>query len=87
MGGVNTGSWQHLAVTRSGSDLRLFINGTQLGSTLDSTTNFTDNELKIGYYYSSSYAINARVDEFRVKKGTALYTSAFTPPTGPFSDP
>jgi len=87
MGGVTTESWQHLAVTRSGSSLRLFINGTQLGSTINSTDNFTDNQLKIGYYYTSSFAINAKVDEFRVKKGTALYTSAFTPPTGPFPDP
>jgi hypothetical protein len=87
MGGVTTGSWQHLAVTRSGSSLRLFIDGTQLGSTINSTDNFTDNQLKIGYYYNSNYAINAKVDEFRVKKGTALYTSAFTPPTGPFPDP
>lgn len=87
MGGVTTESWQHLAVTRSGSSLRLFIDGTQIGQTISNSTDFTDDQLKIGYYYSSAYAINAKIDEFRVKKGTAFYTSAFTPPTGPFPDP
>ena len=86
MGAVTTGSWQHLAVTRSGSSLRLFVNGTQLGSTLSNSTNFTDNQLKIGYYYNSDYAINAKVDEFRVTKGIARNTAGFTPYDGPFPD-
>jgi hypothetical protein len=86
MGAVTTGSWQHLAVTRSGSSLRLFINGTQLGSTLTNSTNFTDNQLKIGHYFNSSYAINAKVDEFRVTKGIARETANFTPYDGPFLD-
>ena len=86
MGAVTTGSWQHLAVTRSGSSLRLFINGTQLGSTLSNSTDFTDNQLKIGYYFSSSYAINAKIDEFRVTKGIARETASFAPYDGPFPD-
>ena len=86
MGAVTTGSWQHLAVTRSGSSLRFFINGTQLGSTLSNSTNFTDNQLKIGYYYNSDYAINAKIDEFRVTKGIARETASFAPYDGPFPD-
>ena len=86
MGAVTTGVWQHLAVTRSGSSQRLFINGTQLGSTLNNSTNFTQNQLKIGYYYDANYSINARIDEFRVTKGVARYTANFTPPTAAFSD-
>jgi hypothetical protein len=87
MGAATTGSWQHLAVTRSDGSLRFFIAGTQIGATISNSINLTGNQLIIGYYYSSSFAINAKVDEFRVKKGTALYTSAFTPPTGAFPDP
>jgi hypothetical protein len=86
MGAVTTGVWQHLAVTRSGSSQRMFIDGTQLGPTYADSTNFTDNQLKIGYYYSSSYAINAKIDEFRVTKGVARYTANFTAPTAPFPD-
>jgi hypothetical protein len=78
MGAVTTGAWQHLALCRSGSSLRFFIDGTQLGSTITDTTNYTDNQLKIGYYYSSSYAINAKVDDFRLTLA-ARYTAGFTP--------
>jgi hypothetical protein len=87
MGAPTTGSWQHLAVTRSDGSLRFFIAGTQIGATISTSIDLTGNQLIIGYYYNSSFAINAKVDEFRVKKGTALYTSAFTPPTGAFPDP
>jgi hypothetical protein len=83
---ITTGAWQHLAVTRSGSNLRMFIDGTQIGSTLTNTTDLSDNALKIGYYYDPYYAINGRVDEFRVTKGVARYTANFTPPTAAFPD-
>jgi len=85
MGGATTDTWQHLAVTRSGSSLRMFINGIQLGSTLSNSTNLSDNALKIGYYYTPTlggfaFTIDARIDDFRVTKGLARYTSDFTPP-------
>jgi hypothetical protein len=83
-GGATTGVWQHLALTRSGTDVRLFINGTQLGATRTNNTDYTSDQLFIGYYFSTSFAINARVDEFRVTKGVARYTANFTPPTAPF---
>ena len=86
MGAVTLSTWQHLAVTRSGSSLRMFINGTQLGSTLTNSTNLATNELKIGYYYDNSFSINARIDDFRVTKGVSRYNANFTPPTAPFPD-
>lgn len=82
MGGAVTG-WQHVAVTRSGTSLRLFIGGAQKGGTLTNSTNLSDNQLKIGYYFNTSYPFNGRLDEFRVTKGIARYTTAFTP-SGPF---
>lgn len=84
MGAATAGSWQHIAVTRSGTSLRLFINGTQLGSTLTNSTNLTDNQLKIGYYYDSTFGFVGLIDEFRVTKGIARYTSNFTAPTAAF---
>ena len=85
MGNVGTtGTWQHLAVTRSGTYARMFIDGVQLGDVFGSSTDLYSNQLRIGYYYNNAYAINARVDEFRVTKGIARYTSNFTPPTAPF---
>lgn len=84
MGAVTTDAWQHLAVARSGNSARMFINGTQIGSTLSNSTNLADNALKIGYYYDPGYSLSGFVDEFRVTKGVARYTANFTPPTAPF---
>jgi len=80
------GVWQHLALVRSGTDVKLFVGGTQLGATRTNSTNYTTNKLSIGYYFSSSFAINARIDDFRVTKGIARYTANFTPPTAAFPD-
>ena len=79
-------TWRHVAVTRSGTSLRLFVDGTQKGSTLTSSTNLTDNQLKIGYYYSDTFGFIGKIDEFRITKGIARYTANFTPPTAPFPD-
>ena len=86
MASVTTGSWQHLAVTRSGTSVRMFINGTQVGSTLTWNDNFTQDQLNIGFYFSNGFAINARIDEFRITKGVARYTSNFTAPAAAFPD-
>ena len=86
MGSAASGSWQHVAVTRSGSNLRLFVDGVQKGSTLTNSTNLTGNQLFIGYYFNGSFGFNGLIDEFRVAKGIARYTSNFTPPTAPFPD-
>lgn len=87
-GGTNMGAaatgWQHVAITRSGTSLRLFIGGVQKGSTLTNSTNLSDNQLKIGYYYNTSYPFNGKQDEFRVTKGVARYTAGFTAPGAAF---
>ncbi len=80
---VTLNTWQHFAITRSSGSLRVFVNGIQKLQA-NSPTNLTDNQLKIGYYYSSIYSINGRLDEFRVTKGVARYITNFTPLTSSF---
>ena len=83
---VNT--WTHFAVTRSGSTVKLWINGVNVASATRSTAidvsgisiaSQRNNGGYFGYF-------NGHVDDFRVKKGTCQYTTTFTP-TGPFSNP
>ena len=81
--------WTHLAVSRSGNNTRLFVNGTQEGSTY--TTAYTiaaGNPLWIGggFYAPTTNNINGYIDDLRITKGVARYTSNFTPPTAPFPD-
>ena len=78
--------WHHVAIVRSGTTLTLWVNGTSQGtSTL--STNLTNNDrIRIGDYFSAgSYPFQGYVSNLRVVKGTAVYTSAFTPSTSPLS--
>ena len=78
---VNT--WQHIALVRSGSTLTLYLNGVSVGTTTTSQ-NFSDGALRIcnaiDNYYFPGYISN-----LRILKGTALYTTTFTPSTTPLT--
>jgi hypothetical protein len=84
---MNNGNWNHVAITRSSNTVRMFLNGTQVGTYTtsyifwDSTT-----ALLLGGFYTGSFGedIDGYVDEFRVTKGVARYTANFTPPSAPF---
>jgi hypothetical protein len=83
-----TNQWTHVAVSRSGTSLRLFINGTQVGSTTTNSTNFgsTTGTIRIaGSSFSATHNVNGYLSNFRVLKGTALYTTTFTPSTTPLT--
>ena len=85
-----TGAWIYFAVCRSGSSLRIFKNGTQIGSTLlNNTTNFnnTSSALCIGNETSplTIAAFKGYITNFRWTKGVALYTSNFTRPSAPLT--
>ena len=83
----NTGQWYHLALTRSGTDLRLFVDGSQQGATVTNSTNISSAELSIGKL--GGYALqhfNGYLDDIRITKGQARYTANFTPPAAAFPD-
>ena len=78
-------TWTHVAVTRSGTTLRIFINGVQTATITDST-NFAQGTLIIGNKpvgYTNEW--QGYISNFRLVKGTAVYTSAFTPSTSPLT--
>jgi hypothetical protein len=84
-------TWHHIAVSRSGSSIRAFANGTQAGSTATNTDAFTHNKagnrpLRIGELNDGTYlfGVNGYIDDIRITKGVARYTASFTPPTEPF---
>lgn len=77
---VNT--WYHVAVTRSGNTLRLFIDGTRIGSDVTFTSTITrgSSSLFIGQRGDGN-PLNGHMDDFRMTTGFPLYTTNFTPPT------
>jgi len=77
--------WYHIAVTRSGNTWKLFLNGT-VEDTVTSSSNMTNGvngSLDIGIlqYSPTYYPMAGWMDDVRVTKGVARYTSNFTPPT------
>jgi hypothetical protein len=80
-------TWGHIAVTRSGNTIRCFFNGV-LGSTTTSSLalfNNTTQPLTIGAGSTGVNNFFGFISNLRVVKGTAVYTSAFTPPTAPLT--
>ncbi len=82
---VSLNTWTHIAVTRSGTSLRLFVNGV-LDGNVSNSQNFTDTNITIGRGVWASSEFEGYLDDFRVTKGYARYTSNFTPPTSAFKD-
>lgn len=82
---VTTGTWYHVAFTRSSGVVRSFINGALSGGPTTITANLTGTYACVGGYYSTGYLWSGYISNLRVVKGTALYTSAFTPSTTPLT--
>jgi hypothetical protein len=80
---VPLNEWTHVAFCRSGTTVKLFRNGTEVGSGTDSTT-WSTGAIQIGQVFGSSL-LNGYMSNLRVVKGTAVYTSNFTPPTAPLT--
>lgn len=82
---ITTGTWYHIALVRSSGTVNLYVNGTSVGSaTITSAINGP--YIVVGGYYSSSFLFNGYLDDVRITKGFARYTSSFTPPTVAFPD-
>ena len=82
---LSNNTWYHVAVTRSGSTWRLFLNGTQEDSVTQSSY-ITDSgsTTRLGNYGPSATAsdgLNGYIEDFRITRGVARYTSNFTAPT------
>ncbi len=79
------GKWHHLAISRASSTTKVFLDGTEKASVSDSG-DYDSKDLTIGGRYSGSYSIKGHISNFRMLRGTGLYTSAFTPPTTPLTN-
>ena len=82
---LELGVWKHIACTRSGTTVRLFVNGTEVGS-------YTDGQNWTG----TSFAVGGRSDDgteectgyianLNLVIGTAKYTTSFSKPTFPIT--
>ena len=79
-------NWHHLAMCKSGSEYRIFVDGIQQGYVSSASTHQISTQLVIGAFISESetHGVDGWIDEFRVSKGIARWTSDFTPPTSEY---
>lgn len=84
MGTYTVGTWSHHAITRVGTAIKTFKNGTQVATATNSGTFSSTEALRVGRNISG-YDYKGYVSNVRIVKGTALYTAAFTPSTTPLT--
>jgi hypothetical protein len=79
-------TWTHFAVAKTGTSTKMFINGTQSGGTYTDTNTYTQGPLTIGARFDGTLGFFGYIDEVRISKGVARYTSNFTAPTNAFTN-
>jgi hypothetical protein len=81
---VNDGEWHHVAFTKSGATLRLFVDGVlDATGTITITSTNSGEAILIGRDNNASPSrhYSGYLDELRISQGIARWTAAFTPPT------
>jgi hypothetical protein len=83
---LSLNSWKHIAASRQGSTLRIFVDGVlAINTTIVGALN-NGGINNVGGRSVFPFSMNGYIDDFRVTKGIARYTANFTPPTAPFPD-
>lgn len=88
--GLNNGAWHAVAITRSGTTIRYFIDGTIVKTVTGNSYDFTSNSILSvggqGQVGDGTYGIHGYIDELRITVGVARYTANYTPETSAFPD-
>jgi len=88
---LSENTWYHIEVVRNNGNLNMYLNGNSEGTPL---TNLSTNSInngttpltigRAGDYVVAGYYYYGYIEEFRVSKGIARHTSAFTPSTSAY---
>jgi len=82
---IPNNTWTHIAVSKSGTSTKLFVNGTQSGSTYTDTNDYIQSPIYIGARYDGAASFLGYIDDVRISKGVARYTGTFTVPSNAFT--
>ena len=83
---LQAAQWYHVALVKNGVQTKLYVNGTQEGSTYTDNNNYgTTNPLYVGANFSGSNAFQGYFDELMISN-YAKYVGTFTPPTVEHTD-
>ena len=84
------GRWIHIVEVRISGTHYIYIDGT-LGNSKSSTTNYGTSAFNINLFHRYQalsghfFSLEGKISNFRVVKGSGIYTSNFTVPTSPLT--
>lgn len=74
-------TWYHLEVDRSGTALAIYIDGSSIGTAVNSSNVTGSDQLELGDDAAGFNFLNGQLGEVRVTKGLARHTANFTRPS------
>lgn len=81
----SAGTFNHIALFRVGGVTKLAVNGTLTPTTWTDSTNYPARPFRMGASWTGGAPSTGYIDEVRVVKGIAKYTTSVTVPTNAFS--
>lgn len=89
---ISAGTWHHVALVRSSGTVKLYLDGTSIGSLSANGTVYQNTACNWKIGSSSVYnehpnireGVTGQVDNFMIINGKALWTANFTPPDSPY---
>lgn len=89
---ISLNTWQHIAITRSSTNLRLFVGGTvAITYSIGTTSLYNAGGCNLGGIYDGTgypnFSMVGQYEEFHCLNGTASWTANFTVPSSAYSPP
>jgi hypothetical protein len=75
------GTWYHFAIVRNSGTVSCYINGVSAITSFAETVTWATTRFNIAMNSDTAEPMTGYISNLRVVNGTAVYTSAFTPPT------
>ena len=87
--GMSINNWYYVAIVRNGTTVTAYVNGTALSSPINISTTSVYNSAQPLVIGSDTSGDNfaGYIDDYRITKGYARYTSNFTPPSAALTIP
>lgn len=82
---LNVNTWHHVVWQRRAGQLQMYLDGTSIFTPLTSSVGAASSNISIGFDSGLASSQDLRVSQFRIVKGSAVYSGNFTPSTTPLT--